>query len=247
MPPNPPSTAITGPFTVAAWGWTSFDLGDNALVGEDWVLDLYQDRHVNGSLVASTPASNIRDDEQRITIGARGGGGNPFGGLIDEVQIYDRPLSESEIGAIYDAGAAGVCKCLDGPDTDVDGRCDPVDNCPTVANGNQADADPDGVGDACDLDALQFDGVDDYARVANNPAFRPGTGSWTVEGWVLLRAYGPVAVIAMCADGNFSEGWQLDIAQQAGFHFIVDDGTYEPTLGEIYRVGSKSPPESSPH
>ena len=34
----------------------------------------------------------------------------PFNGLIDEVQIYDRPLSLQEILAEYDAGSAGKCK-----------------------------------------------------------------------------------------------------------------------------------------
>jgi hypothetical protein len=37
-------------------------------------------------------------------------GGGPFIGLVDEVQIFNRPLSESEIQAIYNAGNAGLCK-----------------------------------------------------------------------------------------------------------------------------------------
>jgi Bacterial TSP3 repeat/Thrombospondin type 3 repeat len=36
------------------------------------------------------------------------------------------------------------------PDTDKDGRLDGSDNCPTVANQGQADADADGQGDACE-------------------------------------------------------------------------------------------------
>ena len=36
------------------------------------------------------------------------------------------------------------------PDGDGDGRGDPCDNCPLVANANQADTDADGFGDACD-------------------------------------------------------------------------------------------------
>jgi hypothetical protein len=36
------------------------------------------------------------------------------------------------------------------PDADIDGVPDDLDNCPTVANGDQADANGDGRGDACD-------------------------------------------------------------------------------------------------
>lgn len=38
----------------------------------------------------------------------------------------------------------------DAPDDDGDGVPDTNDNCPAVANADQADADEDGVGDACD-------------------------------------------------------------------------------------------------
>jgi len=38
------------------------------------------------------------------------GNGEPFFGLIDEVEIYNRALDPSEIKAIYDAGTAGKCK-----------------------------------------------------------------------------------------------------------------------------------------
>ena len=34
----------------------------------------------------------------------------PFDGLIDEVELFDRVLSGSEIAAIFNAGSAGKCK-----------------------------------------------------------------------------------------------------------------------------------------
>ncbi len=39
-----------------------------------------------------------------------GGGSNSFNGLIDEVEIFERALSETEIQAIVAAGPAGKCK-----------------------------------------------------------------------------------------------------------------------------------------
>lgn len=86
--------------------------------------------------------------------------------------------------------------CLD---TDSDGVCDKVDNCPSVANANQLDTDGDKLGDACDPDDdndglsdtfelsigtdplkadTDGDGLSDYIEVnydGNPNAYTPGT------------------------------------------------------------------------
>ena len=57
--------------------------------------------------------------------------------------------------------------------------------------------------------ALDFDGVDDFAHVINDFALRPGTGSWTVEAWVRADALPSLAPIVGCADGDLENGWRL--------------------------------------
>jgi len=76
-----------------------------------------------------------------------------FTGDIDEVEIFNRALSLSEVQQIADAGARGKCKApSDCPltDFDADSLGSYCDNCPNAYNPNQADADGDGWGDACD-------------------------------------------------------------------------------------------------
>jgi hypothetical protein len=69
------------------------------------------------------------------------------------------------------------------PDTDRDGLFDPVDNCPSAANADQADLDRDGTGDACDADA-DGDGVSDAGEVAIglNPRSADSDGDGKLDG-----------------------------------------------------------------
>lgn len=109
--------------------------------------------YVDGQLIA-TRIESARNSDNNVplfigiqAIATDGSIINPFSGVIDEVEIFNRALSALEIQAIFDAGSAGKCK-----DTDGDGVNNAEDNCPTTSNPDQADFDLDGVGDACDAE-----------------------------------------------------------------------------------------------
>lgn len=83
-----------------------------------------------------------------------------------------RPDGRGTMLAQVVAGPGLVITVLGAGDSDGDGISDGSDNCPGIANADQADLDGDGVGDVCDTDA-DGDGVlndADNCLVAFNPA-----------------------------------------------------------------------------
>lgn len=81
--------------------------------------------YIDGAQVATgTDHNTIPDPDVPLMIGRAEA--YYFNGLIDEVEIYNRALSQSEIQAIFNAGSAGKCKedCSNGIDDDGDGLVD---------------------------------------------------------------------------------------------------------------------------
>ena len=80
----------------------NFHLVAGTLDGQD--LKIYVDGVLEGSIAfTGTPAGNTRD----VLIGKHFTLGRFFGGLVDEVEIYDRALTDTEIQAIFKAGKKG--------------------------------------------------------------------------------------------------------------------------------------------
>ncbi len=152
-------------------------------------LKIYVDGILEGFLPYSgTPAGNIRS----VNIGASWGGGTFnrfFNGLIDEVDIYNRALSASEIQSIYNAGSAGTCQppppsCANPPSGLVswwpgDGNANDIQDGNNGATQNGATFATGKVGQAFSLD-----GVDDYVEVPDSPSLTPPSSSITLEAWV---------------------------------------------------------------
>ncbi len=62
----------------------------------------------------------------------------------------------SSTGAEIDESAGLIPSAIGNIDTDGDGIVDGADNCPRVANPDQADADGDGIGNACSAPAMML-------------------------------------------------------------------------------------------
>ncbi|MCI0364285.1 MAG: lamin tail domain-containing protein [Phycisphaerales bacterium] len=80
-------------------------------------------------------------------------------------------------GILYSAGKRLNLALFDGctrlTDTDLDGIPDVEDNCPSIANSQQADCDNDGTGDTCDNDPdNNGNGIADVCEVAAPPGLR---------------------------------------------------------------------------
>lgn len=172
------------------------------------VLNLYD----NGTLVASSTApvgTRIGVNDHELSIGSRqsgggGGGAGPydlsFAGLVDEVEIFNRALTPTEIAAIYNAGGAGKCKADPNGDGDGDGVPDSSDNCPSTPNPDQANNDNDAQGDACDADD-DNDGIPDACDVDANPGAADIDRDGIVDGSGCDTQIGPPRDKEQCKHG----------------------------------------------
>jgi uncharacterized delta-60 repeat protein len=117
--------------------------------------------YFNGVQVANTAAEGtITASDSSVSIGSTPPGGYRWLGTIDEVALFNRALSPSEIQSAYQYGYEdGVgavcdnCPSVYNPgqeDSESDGVGNACDNCPSVSNPGQEDADGDGVGNVCD-------------------------------------------------------------------------------------------------
>src|SRR5262245_2804350 len=67
--------------------------------------------YIDGQLVAvRVESARNSDSAASLFIGAQAISVAPFDGIVDEVEIFNRALSQAKIQAIFNAGSAGKCK-----------------------------------------------------------------------------------------------------------------------------------------
>ena len=141
-----------------------------------------------------------------------------FGGIIDEVEIFNRALSEAEIRSIFKAGPAGKIKPQpveppagmvswwpgDGHAMDIiDGNDGALQNGATFADGKVSHA-------------FSLDGVDDFVLVPDSPNLNI-TGDVTVDLWAKRTSFGAISFL-IAKGGGFIGGVDVPTAYLLGFN-----------------------------
>ncbi len=218
--------------------------------------DGYARLYVNGaeSYSKDISASSACDlsNSYPFFIGSRGIEGSPdsfFNGSIDEVRIYNRALSASEITDLYRVGAArlkvNTPKTLAGPSgglvgnwsfngPDIDWKTGTAydrsgsGNNGTITNMSTTTSPVAGISGQ----ALKFDGVDDHVS-AGDPAdgrLDTGTSDFSLSVWV----YTPTK------DNNSHNivvKWAYNEIGNSGFGLVTRFGRYTMQMGIIHGVG----------
>ena len=179
-----------------AWQHVAFTY-DNTSIANDPVF------YINGAVAVSvdgTPSGSPDPDAANVlTIGGRTSGAQSYDGQIDEVRIYNRILSATEIESLYKLGSgthenaadsqqdkfqrglSGYWKLDEGTGTSITADSSTNGNTLTMTNLEVGDWTTGQI-----LSALDFDGVDEYLTVAD-PASGVldfnDTDNFTLTGW----------------------------------------------------------------
>jgi hypothetical protein len=227
--------------------------GTQVTISSTSVLPLNQWRHVaatydggtvrlyiNGALEASAPHSGpVRHNPSTTAVGCKitGGACNyPFRGLVDEVEIFDRALTQGEIKALYAAGGAGKCK----PVSCVRPPCGMAGWWPGDGNANDLVAGLNGTpvngasyAPGKVAQAFVFDGVDDYVDLGASPALAPN--EITVDYWVYARATASPVMHPVARLGHIGtpllDSWEFGFQTNQRMNFYVFSTT--PAVGGV--------------
>jgi hypothetical protein len=234
------ATAVTGVKTVSFWAYPAsntnnyFNLasgkyltstsGTLALTGFSADAKIY----VNGTpsttvtantwqLITVTDTTGISADT--IRFGQANGSYYANGGYLDEIRIYNRTLSSTEVKKLYDwtPGPVGYWKMDEGTGTTINDSSG-NSNSGTLTNGPAYATGKYGGG-------VNFDGADDFITTPNSTSISPTSGI-TIGGWVKMGTSG----FANTSDSNqgiVDKGdYQFYLSKSDGkAYWVVNDAT----------------------
>jgi len=105
----------TGVPCISPWGSGAADCSASSVTDGNWhfIALTYETEqaqlYVDGALKVTRSRTYATMLTGTIDIGGIIDPPIPYAGLVDEVAIFNRALSANEIGAIYNAGSAGIC------------------------------------------------------------------------------------------------------------------------------------------
>ncbi|PCJ98193.1 MAG: hypothetical protein COA45_08575 [Zetaproteobacteria bacterium] len=147
------------------------------------------------SLAVSTPSTPVgtavSDAAHPVTIGSRQGGGNYITGNIDDVRMYDRTLSATEVSKLYGLGSSCTATTsnlighwkLDETSGAVIADSSVNSNTGTWTDGVNNDVTEETIAGQ-DGTAIAFDGVDDSINVGNDANLNITDNTMTISGWI---------------------------------------------------------------
>jgi hypothetical protein len=156
--------------------------------------------YLDGALVGSGPVGSGGSVSNALNFLIGGDGVSKGEIAVDEVELFNRALSQTEIQNIFNAGAAGKCKCVSPPSDMV--AWWPFDETGgmvvhDIADGNNGTPETGPVGSGGPTPgsgmvagALNFNGTSDFVEVPNAPNLNFGTGSLSIDAWIKIPGSG---------------------------------------------------------
>lgn len=199
---------INSNFTITDTNWHHVAVsisGTQAVFYLDGVADIPINYAVNFAYTTNAAIGARGDNDAR----------NAFFGAVDELAIYNRVLSASEIQTIFNAGTIGKCKPLAtfAPDNQVlwlAGDGDALDSSGNGNNGTLQSGASYTVGKVGQ--GIQFNGSG-FVSVADAPSLNP-TAQVTVEGWVYPTTDSIASAMSIILNKETNAAVQYEIARR---------------------------------
>ncbi|HPY29322.1 MAG TPA: CARDB domain-containing protein [Verrucomicrobiota bacterium] len=229
---------LIGQFNTPTTAWGSYSitspvaLPTNAWSHVAWTYDQSAMRlYINGLLVATKEIGlqTLANTTSNLRISRDDNGNAPFHGLIDEVVICTRALTDHELGALYAAGSLGLCRpqCAPPPEGLIhwfrgdNQTTDAITGLGGVLEGGAAFA-AGRVGQA-----FRFDGVNDLVSYTDFPNL--GTNSFSVAFWYRAETTSAAAGMMKLINKGMT---RYGTPANAGFHVRLESSKLAFSLGD---------------